>query len=136
MLHHPYRGDTGNGLRQQQAPGIEPEGSRGQRLHPQAERRFVHLDDRARKRENGLLRQLASFGGIGVVSTALTSALYALLRTWWPPLLVNLVALIGTTSTGLGLAIAAALSQAHDGRLELHRNSRGGSTFRLLLPLL
>ncbi|GAA2357105.1 sensory box histidine kinase PhoR [Saccharopolyspora halophila] len=38
--------------------------------------------------------------------------------------------------TGLGLAITAALAQAHNGRLELHRNSHGGSTFRLLLPLL
>ncbi len=49
------------------------------------------------KRENGLLWQLVSFGAIGVVSTVLTSVLYALLRTWWPPLLANLVALIGTT---------------------------------------
>lgn len=37
--------------------------------------------------------------------------------------------------TGLGLAIAAAIAEAHDGRLELHRNSRGGSTFKFLLPL-
>ncbi|TWG08983.1 bifunctional glycosyltransferase family 2/GtrA family protein [Saccharopolyspora dendranthemae] len=49
------------------------------------------------KRENGLLWQLVSFGAIGLVSTALTSVLYALLRGWWPPLLANLVALTVTT---------------------------------------
>ncbi|WP_438387973.1 sensor histidine kinase [Actinopolyspora saharensis] len=37
--------------------------------------------------------------------------------------------------TGLGLAITAAIAEAHDGRVELHANERGGSTFRLLLPL-
>ncbi|TCC32191.1 sensor histidine kinase [Kribbella sindirgiensis] len=37
--------------------------------------------------------------------------------------------------TGLGLAITAAIAEAHNGRLELHRNNRGGSTFKFLLPL-
>jgi two-component system OmpR family sensor kinase len=37
--------------------------------------------------------------------------------------------------TGLGLAISAAIAEAHNGRLELHRNGRGGSTFKVLLPL-
>jgi two-component system, OmpR family, sensor kinase len=37
--------------------------------------------------------------------------------------------------TGLGLAITAALAQAHNGRLELHGDPGGGSTFRLLLPV-
>ncbi|SFE84667.1 Glycosyltransferase involved in cell wall bisynthesis [Saccharopolyspora kobensis] len=49
------------------------------------------------KRENGLLWQLVSFGAIGLVSTVLTSVLYAALRTWWPPLLANFAALIATT---------------------------------------
>jgi two-component system, OmpR family, sensor kinase len=37
--------------------------------------------------------------------------------------------------TGLGLAITTALAEAHNGRVELHANACGGSTFRLLLPL-
>jgi putative flippase GtrA len=40
-----------------------------------------------------LLWQVLSFAAIGTVSTIATAALYALLRTWWPPLLANLVAL-------------------------------------------
>ncbi|GAA2779520.1 bifunctional glycosyltransferase family 2/GtrA family protein [Saccharopolyspora taberi] len=47
--------------------------------------------------ETGLLWQLVSFGLIGAVSTVVTTALYAVLRTWWPPLLANLVALVATT---------------------------------------
>ncbi|GAA4619510.1 bifunctional glycosyltransferase family 2/GtrA family protein [Saccharopolyspora hordei] len=46
------------------------------------------------ERENGLLWQLVSFAAIGLVSTVLTSVLYAVLRTWWPPLLANFVALV------------------------------------------
>jgi two-component system OmpR family sensor kinase len=38
--------------------------------------------------------------------------------------------------TGLGLAITTALAEAHNGRVELHANPDGGSTFRLLLPLI
>jgi two-component system, OmpR family, sensor kinase len=38
-------------------------------------------------------------------------------------------------STGLGLAITAAIAEAHNGRVELTANSAGGSTFRLLIPL-
>ncbi|EQD85540.1 two-component system OmpR family sensor kinase [Saccharopolyspora erythraea NRRL 2338] len=37
--------------------------------------------------------------------------------------------------TGLGLAITAALAEAHGGRVELARNSAGGCTFRVLVPL-
>jgi putative flippase GtrA len=40
--------------------------------------------------------QVASFGLIGLVSTAVTVGLYALMRSWWPPLLANLVALVLT----------------------------------------
>ncbi|WP_460954752.1 bifunctional glycosyltransferase family 2/GtrA family protein [Parasphingorhabdus pacifica] len=49
------------------------------------------------KRENGLLWQLLSFGVIGIASTLVTAVLYALLRTWWPPLVANLIALVATT---------------------------------------
>ena len=38
-------------------------------------------------------------------------------------------------STGLGLAITAAIAEAHNGRIELTPNSAGGSTFRFLTPL-
>jgi two-component system OmpR family sensor kinase len=37
--------------------------------------------------------------------------------------------------TGLGLAITAAIAQAHNGRLEFRHNTRGGSTFTVILPL-
>ncbi len=36
---------------------------------------------------------------------------------------------------GLGLAITTAIAEAHNGRVELHANADGGSTFRLLIPL-
>jgi putative flippase GtrA len=49
------------------------------------------------KRETGLLWQILSFGVIGALSTVVTAVLYALLRSWWPPLLANLVALTVTT---------------------------------------
>jgi len=61
------------------------------------EPRAAHPQAVLARRENGLLWQLVSFGAIGLVSTALTSVLYALLRGWWPPLLANLVALTVTT---------------------------------------
>ncbi|WP_406689010.1 bifunctional glycosyltransferase family 2/GtrA family protein [Saccharopolyspora sp. ID03-671] len=59
--------------------------------------RAAHPQAVLAKRENGLLWQLVSFGAIGLVSTVLTSVLYAVLRGWWPPLLANLVALTVTT---------------------------------------
>lgn len=37
--------------------------------------------------------------------------------------------------SGLGLAITAAILKAHHGRIELHTAPRGGTTFRVLLPL-
>lgn len=49
------------------------------------------------KRETGLLWQIISFGIIGVLSTAATALVYAVLRFWWPALLANLVALTATT---------------------------------------
>jgi two-component system OmpR family sensor kinase len=36
---------------------------------------------------------------------------------------------------GLGLAITAAILEAHNGRIELHTTARRGTTFRVLLPL-
>lgn len=42
-------------------------------------------------------RQLLCFGAIGLVSTGLTVALYALLRSAMPPLAANLAALVATT---------------------------------------
>ncbi|MFR9731337.1 glycosyltransferase [Saccharopolyspora sp. MS10] len=59
--------------------------------------RAAHPQAVLAERENGLLWQLFSFSLIGVLSTAVTTVLYALLRTWWPPLLANLVALTATT---------------------------------------
>jgi putative flippase GtrA len=41
--------------------------------------------------------QVAVFGLIGLVSTAATAVLYALLRSWSPPLMVNLIALVMVT---------------------------------------
>jgi putative flippase GtrA len=41
-----------------------------------------------------LLWQLAAFGLIGLVSTAATAALYALMRSWVPPLTANLATLV------------------------------------------
>jgi two-component system OmpR family sensor kinase len=37
--------------------------------------------------------------------------------------------------SGLGLAITAAILEAHNGRIELHTAPRRGTTFRVLLPL-
>ena len=59
--------------------------------------RAAHPQAVLAKPENGLLWQLVSFGLIGAVSTVVTTVLYAVLRTWWPPLLANLVALVATT---------------------------------------
>lgn len=42
----------------------------------------------------GLLWQLVTFGLIGLVSAAATAVLYALFRSWTPPLVANLVALV------------------------------------------
>jgi putative flippase GtrA len=41
--------------------------------------------------------QVAVFGLIGLVSTAATAVLYALLRSWSPPLVANLIALVTVT---------------------------------------
>jgi putative flippase GtrA len=56
--------------------------------------RCAHPDAVLAAREGGLLWQLVAFGLIGLVSTAATAVLYALLRSWSPPLVANLVALV------------------------------------------
>jgi putative flippase GtrA len=56
--------------------------------------RSAHPDAVLATRDGGLLWQLAAFGLIGLASTAATAVLYALLRSWSPPLMANLVALV------------------------------------------
>lgn len=61
------------------------------------EPRSAHPDAVLATREGGLRRQLWTFGLIGLASTAATAVLYALLRSWSPPLVANLIALVGVT---------------------------------------
>lgn len=59
--------------------------------------RPTHPDAVLAAQGGGLVWQLAAFGLIGLVSTAATAVLYALLRSWAPPLVANLVALVAVT---------------------------------------
>ena len=52
-----------------------------------------HPDAVTTPERGAMLWQVLSFAAIGTVSTVATAALYALLRTWWPPLLANFGAL-------------------------------------------
>jgi putative flippase GtrA len=52
-----------------------------------------HPDAVTAPERGALLWQVLSFAAIGTVSTMAAATLYALLRTWWPPLLANLGAL-------------------------------------------
>jgi putative flippase GtrA len=63
-----------------------------QRLAPRGVPPDVVLAERAGRR---LLWQLLAFGVIGLASTAANAVLYALLRWWAPPLIANLIALVG-----------------------------------------
>ncbi|PZS37724.1 MAG: hypothetical protein DLM62_17715 [Pseudonocardiales bacterium] len=54
----------------------------------------AHPDAVLATRERGLGRQLVTFGLIGLASTAATAVLYALFRSWSPPLVANLAALV------------------------------------------
>jgi putative flippase GtrA len=54
----------------------------------------AHPDAVLAARGGGLRWQLAAFGLIGLASTAATIVLYALLRSWSPPLVANLAALV------------------------------------------
>jgi two-component system, LuxR family, sensor kinase FixL len=40
-----------------------------------------------------------------------------------------------TTGTGLGLSVSRTIVEAHNGRLMVDRNTHGGATFRLMLPV-
>ncbi|MGH3719714.1 MAG: glycosyltransferase [Pseudonocardiaceae bacterium] len=66
-------------------------------LPQRPEPRSAHPDAVLTTHEGGLRRQLVAFGLIGLVSTAATAVLYALLRSWSPPLVANLVALVAVT---------------------------------------
>jgi putative flippase GtrA len=59
--------------------------------------RPAHPDAVVAGRDSGLLWQVVAFGLIGLASTAATALLYAVLRSWSPPLLANLAALVITT---------------------------------------
>ncbi|AHH95164.1 glycosyltransferase [Kutzneria viridogrisea] len=59
--------------------------------------RPAHPDAVVGTPNSGLLWQLISFGLIGLASTAANLLLYALMRTWWPVLVANFVALTVTT---------------------------------------
>jgi putative flippase GtrA len=56
--------------------------------------RSAHPDAVVAASSGGLLWQLVTFGLIGLVSAAATAVLYALFRSWTPPLVANLVALV------------------------------------------
>ncbi len=56
--------------------------------------RPTHPDAVPAAQGRGLLWQLVTFGLIGVASTAVTAALYAVMRSWVPPLAANLAALV------------------------------------------
>ncbi|MFI0446884.1 glycosyltransferase [Actinomadura sp. 6N118] len=66
-------------------------------LPSRPEPRAAHPDAVLSRRDPGLLWQLLSFGAIGVLSTAVTLLLYALLRSVMHPLTANLLALVMTT---------------------------------------
>ena len=56
-----------------------------------------HPDAVVARRETGLLWQLLSFAAIGAVSTVANLLLYGIMRSWWPALAANFVALTVTT---------------------------------------
>jgi putative flippase GtrA len=59
--------------------------------------RSAHPDAVLAACNGGLLWQLVAFGLIGLASTVATAVLYALVRSWAPPLVANLVALVMVT---------------------------------------
>jgi putative flippase GtrA len=59
--------------------------------------RSAHPDAVLAARDAGLRWQLTAFGLIGLVSMAATAVLYALFRSWSPPLVANLVSLVIVT---------------------------------------
>ncbi|WP_026316570.1 bifunctional glycosyltransferase family 2/GtrA family protein [Actinokineospora enzanensis] len=59
--------------------------------------RATHPDAVLARRKGALSWQLLSFAVVGAISTVANLALYGLFRSWWPPLVANLVALVLTT---------------------------------------
>jgi putative flippase GtrA len=81
----------------------------------------IHPDAVLARRDTGVLWQIITFGVIGGLSTVATLGLYALLRTWWPPLVANLVALVVTTllNTEANRRFTFARSAGPSGRVHL-----------------
>lgn len=61
------------------------------------EPRAVHPDAVLARRDGGLSWQLVSFALVGLFSTLVNLALFAVFRMWWPVLSANLAALLITT---------------------------------------
>lgn len=95
--------------------------------------RPAHPDAVLAAPEGWLLWQLAAFGLIGLASTAATAVLYALLRSWAPPLLANLVALVAVTllntEANRRLTFAGSSTARHEAHL------RGLAVFALYYAL-
>jgi putative flippase GtrA len=66
-------------------------------LPPRPELKPTHPDAVLSGRDVSRLRRLMMFGVVGFLATVLTLALYTALRTWWPPLAANLVAVTLST---------------------------------------
>jgi putative flippase GtrA len=82
----------------------------------------IHPDAVLPERDVARLRHLVSFGVVGFVATLMTLALYTVIRTWWPPLAANLVAVTLSTlfnteanrrSTFLGRSRSRSLAVVH-----------------------
>lgn len=61
------------------------------------EPKAIHPDAVLSGRDVSRVRHLVSFCLVGVVATMMTLGLYAVFRTWWPPLVANLLAVTLST---------------------------------------
>jgi putative flippase GtrA len=95
--------------------------------------RPAHPDAVLAARGGGLLWQLAAFGLIGLASTAANAVLYALLRSWAPPLLANLAALVAVTL--LNTEANRRLTFAGAGAVRRGAHLRGLAVFALYYAL-
>ncbi|WP_332461443.1 bifunctional glycosyltransferase family 2/GtrA family protein [Amycolatopsis aidingensis] len=66
-------------------------------LPPRPELRPTHPDGVPAARDTSRLRHLMLFCVVGLVATVLTLTLYTVFRTWWPPLVANLLAVTLST---------------------------------------
>lgn len=66
-------------------------------LPPRPAPQAIHPDAVLPERDVTRLRRLVLFGLIGFLATVITLVLYTVLRTWWPPLAANLVAVTLST---------------------------------------